>query len=94
MEIVGIVDDIREGPLDVAIPPVLYTPFNQQPDNDFTLVVRTVQSEAVLLPAITALVHQIDPGIVSMRGTTMTARGLSERSKTRRAPSFPVARSR
>jgi len=74
MEIVGVVDDIREGPLDVAIPPVLYTPFNQGPDNDFTLVVRTVQSEAALLPAITALVHQIDPGIVSMRGTTMTAR--------------------
>ena len=74
MEIVGIVDDIREGPLDVAIPPVLYTPFNQQPDNYFTLVVRTVQSEAALLPAITAVVHQIDPGIVSMRGATMTAR--------------------
>ena len=74
MEIVGIVDDIREGPLDAAIPPVLYTPFNQQPDNYFTLVVRTVQSEAALLPAITALVHQIDPGIVSMRGATMTAR--------------------
>lgn len=74
MEIVGTVDDIREGPLDVAIPPILYTPFNQSPDNEFTLVVRTVQSEAALLPAITALVHQIDPGIVSMRGTTMTAR--------------------
>jgi predicted permease len=74
MEIVGIVDDIREGPLDVAIPPVLYTPFNQGPANDFTLVVRTVQSEAALLPAIAALVHRIDPGIVSMRGTTMTAR--------------------
>ena len=74
MEIVGIVDDIREGPLDVAIPPVLYTPFNQQPDNYFTLVVRTVQSEAALLPAITTLVHQIYQGIVSMRGATMTAR--------------------
>lgn len=74
MEIIGIVDDIREGPLDVAIPPVLYTPFNQQPDSDFTLVVRTVQSEAALLPAITTLVHQIDSGIASMRGTTMTAR--------------------
>jgi predicted permease len=74
MEIVGIVDNIREGPLDVAIPPVLYTPFDQGPDNYFTLVVRTVQSEAGLLPAITALVHQIDPGIVSMRGATMTAR--------------------
>jgi predicted permease len=74
IEIVGIVDDIREGPLDVAIPPVLYTPFDQDPDNYFTLAVRTAQSEVALLPAITALVHQIDPGIVSLRGATMKAR--------------------
>ena len=74
IQIVGIVDDIREGPLDVAIPPVIYTPFNQQPDNYFMLVVRTAQSEAALLPAIAALVRQIDPGIVTMRGATMTAR--------------------
>ena len=74
MEIVGIVEDIREGPLEVAIPPILYTPFNQRPDNYFALVVRTVQSESALLPAITAVIHQIDPGVVSMRGATMTAR--------------------
>jgi MacB-like periplasmic core domain len=75
MGIVGIVDDIREGPLDVEIPPLVYTPFNQGPDNYFTLVVRTAQSESGLLPAITALVvHQIDPAVVSMRGTTMTGR--------------------
>jgi predicted permease len=74
MTIVGIVEDIREGPLDAPIPPVLYEPFNQQPDDDFSLVVRTVQSEAALLPAIAAVIHQIDPGIVSVRGATMTAR--------------------
>jgi predicted permease len=74
MEIVGIVDDIREGPLDAAIPPVLYTPFNQLPDDEFTLVARTSQSGEALLPAITAMVREIDPSIVSMRGTTMTAR--------------------
>src|SRR5262249_12000405 len=74
IEVVGIVDDIREGPLDVTIPPVLYTPFNQEPDDEFTLVVRTAQSDEALLPAIAAMVRQIDPGIVSMRGTTMTAR--------------------
>ena len=74
MEIVGIVEDIREGPLEVAIPAILYTPFNQRPDNYFALVVRTVQSESALLPAITAVIHQIDPGVVSMRGATMTAR--------------------
>jgi macrolide transport system ATP-binding/permease protein len=53
---------------------VLYTPFNQVPDDEFTLVARTVQAEQALLPAITAMVRQIDPRIAAMRGTTMTAR--------------------
>jgi hypothetical protein len=35
IEIVGIVEDIREGPLDAAIPPVLYVPFNQSTDSSF-----------------------------------------------------------
>jgi macrolide transport system ATP-binding/permease protein len=74
MEIVGIVDNIREGPSDVAIPPVLYTPFSQRPQNYFTLAARTVLPEGALLSAITAMVHQIDPGIVSTRGTTMMPR--------------------
>jgi len=74
MEIVGIVEDIREGPLDAAIPPVLYTPFNQDPDDFFTVVVRTSQDERSLLLALAATVHQIDSGILTVRGTTMTDR--------------------
>jgi predicted permease len=73
-EIVGVVEDIREGPLDGTIPPVLYTPFKQRPGDYFTLVVRTTESETALVPALAALVRQIDPGIVTMRGATMTAR--------------------
>ena len=74
VEIVGVVEDIREGPLDAPIPPVLYTPFKQGPDDFFTLVVRTTESEGALVPALAALVRQIDPSIVTMRGATMTAR--------------------
>jgi predicted permease len=74
LEIVGVVEDIREGPLDVPIPPVLYTPFKQEPDDFFTLVVRTTESEGALVPALAALIRQIDPGIVTMRGATMNAR--------------------
>ena len=72
--IVGVVEDIREGPLDAPIPPVMYTPFKQEPDNFFTLVVRTTESEGALVPALAALVRQTDPAIVTMRGATMTAR--------------------
>ena len=74
VEIVGVVEDIREGPLDAPIPPVLYTPFKQEPDDFFTLVVRTTESEGALVPALATVVRQIDPGIVTMRGATMTAR--------------------
>ena len=72
--IVGIVEDIREGPLDAPIPPVLYLPFEQNPDNDFSVVVRTWEDERPLLPVLAATIRQIDPAIVPFRVTTMTRR--------------------
>ena len=74
IQIVGIVDDIREGPLDSEIPPVLYRPFDQSPDNYFTLVVRTAQDERPLLPLLAATIREIDRAIVPLKGMTMTAR--------------------
>ena len=71
LEIVGIVEDVKEGPLDVAIPPVLYVAFLQELGNNFTVVVRTRQSERSLLPALDSVVRQIDPAIVTYRGLTM-----------------------
>jgi len=74
MEIVGIVDDIKEGPLDVATPPFLYMPFLQNPSDEFGLVVRTTQAEAPMIPVLAAAIRQIDPAIVSYRGATMAER--------------------
>jgi macrolide transport system ATP-binding/permease protein len=70
-EIVGMVDDIREGSLDSDIWPAEYLPFNQSPDTYFSLVVRTSQTEQALLPTMIASIRQIDPGIVTSAGTTM-----------------------
>jgi predicted permease len=70
-EIVGIVDDIREGALNSDIWPAVYYPFNQSPDTYFSLVVRTSQTEQSLLPAMIASIRQIDPGIVTSPGITM-----------------------
>jgi predicted permease len=72
IEIVGIVEDIREGPLDIEIPPVLYIPFNQSPDRYFSLVVRTRHEEHALLPALAATIRRLDPGIVTDGGKSMT----------------------
>ena len=74
IEIVGIVEDIREGPLDDAIPPILYTPFNQNPANSFWLLVRTWQAEQPLLPRVAATIHKMDANIVTSGGITMRDR--------------------
>jgi macrolide transport system ATP-binding/permease protein len=74
LEIVGIVEDIKEGPLDISTPPVLYIPFNQDAANDFGLVVRTSQAEQSLLPTLAAIIHQIDPDVVSYGGATMSTK--------------------
>jgi len=62
-QIVGVVDDVREGSLDSEIWPAEYQPFNQHPDTYLGIVVRTSQSEASILPALMATIHKIDPGI-------------------------------
>lgn len=71
LQIVGVVEDVREGPLDEAIPPVLYIPFEQEVRDNFALVVRTGVSDQSLLPQLAAAIRQIDPAIVSYRGVTM-----------------------
>ena len=72
IQIIGIVEDIKEGQLDSENLPVLYNPFNQNADTDFMLAVRTSQDEAAILPTLTATIHDIDPQIVAFRGATMT----------------------
>ena len=42
-EIVGVVDDVREGALNQDIWPAIYLPLAQSPDSDFAVVVRTAQ---------------------------------------------------
>jgi macrolide transport system ATP-binding/permease protein len=62
-EIVGVVDDVREGPLDVDTSPAEYFPINQTRDHYFSLVVRTRQNEGALLPALVSTLHGIDPDL-------------------------------
>jgi predicted permease len=74
LSIVGVVDDIREGPLDSAIPPILYFPFAQRPDTSYGLLVRAAAGEQGLLPEISAAIRKIDSGIVTLAGATMLDR--------------------
>ena len=72
MEVVGIVDDIKESALDTATPPTMYVAFDQDPTSGFTVAVRTWQAEQSVLPALTTAIHEIDPGISTFGGTGMT----------------------
>lgn len=65
IEIIGLIENIREGPLEAPVPPVLYIPFNRSPDRFFSVIVRTGQDEQSLLPALAAAVRDIDPDIVT-----------------------------
>jgi len=71
-EIIGVVDDVKDGALDSEIWPAVYYPFNQDPDHYFSLVVRTSQPEQSLLPTLVATIHEIDAGLGTMNEMTMS----------------------
>jgi predicted permease len=70
-EVVGIVEDVKDGSLDSEIWPAIYYNFNQSPDTYFSLVVRTSESEASMLPSLVAAVREVDPGIGTLDVMTM-----------------------
>ena len=73
-EIVGVVEDVKDGSLDSEIWPAVYYPFNQDSDTYFSIVVRTSQAEQSILPSLVAAIHEVDPGIGATDEATMVAR--------------------
>ncbi len=73
-QIVGVVDDVREGALDSDIWPAEYLPFNQSPESYIGVIVRTSQAEQSLLPTLETAIRQIDPGLVTVDESTMIER--------------------
>jgi macrolide transport system ATP-binding/permease protein len=73
-EIIGIVDDIKEGPLDSEVMPTYYVPFAQSPDSFFGLLVRTSQAEQSMFLTLDATIHQIDPSLGIGGQSIMTKR--------------------
>ena len=73
-EIIGVVDNIREGSLDSEVWPAEYLPFDQSPDTFFAVVARTSQAEASVLPTLVTAIHQIDPDIGTAGEQTLIER--------------------
>jgi predicted permease len=74
MQIVGVVDDIKEGPLEGKNLPALYLPNNQNPVTWPVVLVRTSQLDAPFFQRIVAAIHDIDPYISVSREETMMQR--------------------
>ena len=73
-EIIGVVDDIREGPLDSEIWPAYYYSLNQEPDTYYSMLVRTSQPEHSVMPTVSDAIRRIDSRITISSQTTMAAR--------------------
>jgi predicted permease len=73
-EIVGVVDDIREGPLDAEVWPAVYYPFEQNPGTFFAVIARTAQDGGTLLPALDAAIRAIDPDLGTRNAIMMRER--------------------
>ena len=74
MQIVGVVADIKEGPLQGTNSPAVYRPLNQQPSSWPTILVRTREPESAVLPRVADAIHHIDPFIAVSGEESMTDR--------------------
>ncbi len=92
LEIVGVVDDLKDGALDLKSTAAVYSPFNQIPTNEFYVSVRTSQSERAVLPSMIQALHQIDRGLIADEAETMADRiDNSQTAYLHRAAAWVVA---
>jgi macrolide transport system ATP-binding/permease protein len=72
MDIIGIVQDVKESPIDKDTPPTIYTAFAQEPTTGFVVVARAAQNERALLPLMAAEIRRMDAGVVAHGARTMS----------------------
>jgi macrolide transport system ATP-binding/permease protein len=70
-EVVGEIEDVHEGALDVPPGPAEYFPLRQILDGGFHIVVRTRQDPVALLSSVTDTLHRINNGIAVSNETTI-----------------------
>jgi predicted permease len=74
MQIIGVIDDIREGPLDTDARAAIYIPFERHPLSFFSVVARTSVAAQSVVPLISATIRQLDSNIATFAGATMEQR--------------------
>jgi macrolide transport system ATP-binding/permease protein len=72
-QIVGVVDNIREGDLNDVIEPAAYYPLTQDTSVGSFLAVRTSSNAAAMIPLLVSAIHQTDPEIGTRNEFTLAA---------------------
>jgi predicted permease len=73
-QVIGVIRDIKEGPLDVPAHPAIYTPQEAQPRLFFNLIVRTETRPDALVAQVQNAIRQVDPDAVVFEVQTMEDR--------------------
>jgi len=73
-QIVGVIDDFKDGALDEEVSPAIYDPYSEEPSNFFSLMVRTSGDDRALLPELARIAHEISPSVGTEAPTTMMQR--------------------
>jgi predicted permease len=73
-QIIGVVRDVKEGPLDIPSRPAIYFPMDAEPRTYFNLAIRTAQKPEALINEVQAAVRQIDADSVALNVQTMDER--------------------
>ena len=79
-QVVGIIQDVREGAADDEAWPAEYFSIDHGPDNNFIVVARTAQDENTLLPALVKSLREINPDLGVYGESTMTEQLSSSQS--------------
>ncbi|HEV8260853.1 MAG TPA: FtsX-like permease family protein, partial [Burkholderiales bacterium] len=70
--IVGVIADMKDGPVEMSERPAAYVPFEQA--GGFALVVRTSRSERTMFPTLVTAIRELRPGLAIAGQMTMTDR--------------------
>jgi macrolide transport system ATP-binding/permease protein len=71
-QIVGVIADIKDGPIEMPARPAAYVPFDQT--GGFALVVRSSRSEQLIFPTLVTAIRKLRPGLSISGPMTMTDR--------------------
>jgi predicted permease len=73
-QIIGVIRDVKEGPLDAPARPAIYSPMEANGNLYYNLIIRAQQRPESLIAEVNAAVRQIDPDAITFQVQTMEDR--------------------